>query len=193
MSTATTESSKPATTAGEGTSEEKTDEFAVPEVSGEEEEDLKASDFRTSDDAQIAFLQGRIDEDTFARVVGRYGKPNNPPYARHAEVDGAYENQLPKWAFTAPEGLGLTVQERIDVANKKAEERENQEPGMVRTETGEVVPAGELGTPYKDTSDPSTAPYRTAAGGMNLPAGTTSSSSSDTSSSSSDTSSSSSS
>ena len=157
MTSASTESTKPAPSTGEVTDDKKTeaDEYVVPSVSTEEE-DLEAKDFRTSDDAQLAFLRGQIDEDTFAAVVGRYGKPNNPPYNRRMEVQGAYENELPKWAFDAPEGLGLDVHERIEAVEKKAEERENQEPGYIRSDTGEVKEYKELGTPYNTAQEPYT-------------------------------------
>lgn len=69
----------------------------------------------TSDTAQQMFLEGRIDEDQLAKAVFKYGKPSNPS-EEFQRADATYNIKLPKWVFQAPEGSGLTLEERIHEA-----------------------------------------------------------------------------
>jgi hypothetical protein len=89
-------------------------DYEVPdtgELSDEDEVWLRTV-VKTSDDAQQAYLDGKIDEDQLAKAIGRYGRPINPSEVVN-RADAAYEKKLPKWVFGAPEGLGLTMEQRL--------------------------------------------------------------------------------
>lgn len=73
----------------------------------------------TSDTAQQMFLEGRIDEEGLAKAVFKYGKPSNPS-EEFQRADATYNIKLPKWVFQAPEGSGLTLEERIHEAQVHA-------------------------------------------------------------------------
>lgn len=76
---------------------------------------------RTSDQAQIMFLEGRITENELAKAVRMYGKPSNPSETFN-RVDAAYETKLPTWCFHEPYGAEYTevsLEERQKLADAK--------------------------------------------------------------------------
>jgi hypothetical protein len=103
-----------------------------------EPKEKTADDFRTSDDAQQAFLREEIDEDTFSQVVSKLGKPSNRSADYRDRADLAYQRELPKWAFQPPQEVGPKVQEMLELMEIEQEEREY----------AQQLPAGEDSSPY---------------------------------------------
>lgn len=137
--TSTSTTSKSSTSTTESSVDKMLAEY-VPPAGSAEEVKLTAADFKTSDDAQIAFLEERIDEDVFAQVVNKYGKPSNRSEVSRDRLDRSYERDLPKWAFDPPEGAGLTVKEQI--AALEAEQKEAEEAAKEETDTSSTTPPG---------------------------------------------------
>lgn len=83
-----------------------------------------ADDFRTSDDAQQAYLREEIDEDVFSQVVSKLGKPSNRTEDSRDRADLGFERELPKWVFQTPRDSGPKVSEMLEVMAIEEEEKE---------------------------------------------------------------------
>lgn len=88
-----------------------------------EPKEKTADDFRTSDDAQQAFLREEIDEDVFSQVVSKLGKPSNRTSDYRDRADLGFQRELPKWAFQTPRDIGPKVQELVEVMAIEEDER----------------------------------------------------------------------
>lgn len=104
-------------------------DYEIPDYDTDDDDEIWfRTVVRTSDDAQQMYLDGRIDEKQLAKAIGRYGRPINVSEVIN-RADAAYEKKLPKWVFSPPEGLGLTMEQRL-----KEAEANTPEPGPLTHE-----------------------------------------------------------